>query len=46
MKKPIIILGAGGIGKSAMEAFISNDVPVYGFLDDDNSLQDTEIGEV
>ena len=46
MKKPIIILGAGSIGKSAMEAFISNDVLVYGFLDDTPSLKDTEIGEV
>jgi sugar O-acyltransferase (sialic acid O-acetyltransferase NeuD family) len=46
MNKPIIILGAGSIGKSAMEAFISNDVLVYGFLDDDASLQGKEIGEV
>jgi len=46
MDKPIIILGAGGIGKSAMEAFISNDVLVYGFLDDDKTLLDKEIGEV
>ena len=46
MDKPIIILGAGSIGKSAMEAFISNNVIVYGFLDDDASLLDKEIGEV
>ena len=46
MDKPIIILGAGGIGKSAMEAFISNDVIVYGFLDDDKALKDKEIGDV
>lgn len=46
MNKPIIILGAGSIGKSAMEAFLSNDVLVYGFLDDDSSLQGKEIGEV
>jgi sugar O-acyltransferase (sialic acid O-acetyltransferase NeuD family) len=45
MNKPIIILGAGSIGKSAMEAFISNDVVVYGFLDDKASLQGKEIGE-
>ncbi len=46
MNKPIIILGAGSIGKSAMEAFLSNEVLVYGFLDDDSSLQGKAIGEV
>ena len=46
MDKPIMILGAGSIGKSAMEAFISNDVLVYGFLDDDTSLIGKQIGEV
>jgi len=46
MNKPIIILGAGSIGKSAMEAFLSNDVLVYGFLDDDSSLQGKEMGEI
>ena len=46
MNKPIIILGAGGIGKSAMEAFTSNSMIVYGFLDDDTTLQGKEIGEV
>jgi sugar O-acyltransferase (sialic acid O-acetyltransferase NeuD family) len=46
MEKPIIILGAGSIGKSAMEAFTSNNVIVYGFLDDDDSLLEKEIGEV
>lgn len=46
MDKPVIILGAGSIGKSAMEAFISNNVLVYGFLDDDTTLQGKEIGDV
>ena len=46
MNKPIIILGAGNIGKSAMEAFTSNNMIVYGFLDDDTTLQGKEIGEV
>lgn len=46
MNKPIIILGAGSIGKSAMEAFTSNNMIVYGFLDDDTTLQGKEIGEV
>ncbi|RLD22988.1 MAG: acetyltransferase [Bacteroidetes bacterium] len=46
MNKPIIILGAGSIGKSAMEAFASNEVIVYGFLDDDALLEGKEIGDV
>ncbi|MEN8247560.1 MAG: NeuD/PglB/VioB family sugar acetyltransferase [Bacteroidota bacterium] len=46
MDKPVIILGAGSIGKSAMEAFVSNDVIVYGFLDDDKTILNTEIGNV
>ena len=46
MNKPIIILGAGGIGKSAMDTFRNNDMLVYGFLDDDSTLQGKEIGEV
>jgi sugar O-acyltransferase (sialic acid O-acetyltransferase NeuD family) len=46
MNKPIIILGAGSIGKSAMEAFQSNEVLVYGFLDDDSSILGKEIGDV
>jgi len=45
MEKPIMILGAGSIGKSAMEAFESNDVIVYGFLDDDENLIGKEIGD-
>lgn len=43
---PIIIFGAGGLGKAAMEIFQSNDVLVYGFLDDDESLQKTEINHI
>jgi len=45
MDKPIVILGAGSLGKSAMEAFITNDVLVYGFLDDDESMLGKEIGD-
>ena len=33
--QPVIILGAGVIGKVAYDAFISNGVVVYGFLDND-----------
>jgi len=45
MNKPVLILGANTIGKSAMEAFISNDILIYGFLDDDEKLIGNEIGE-
>ncbi len=33
-KKPVIIVGADVIAKKAYDAFVSNDVVVYGFLDD------------
>lgn len=46
MDKPVLILGAGSIGKSAMQIFKSNDVLVYGFLDDDKNKHDTEIDDV
>lgn len=42
-KKPVIILGAKGIGPSAAEIFKSNQVEVFCFLDDDKSLHGTEI---
>jgi sugar O-acyltransferase (sialic acid O-acetyltransferase NeuD family) len=44
--KPVIIFGAGSLGKAALNIFEQNDVVVYGFLDDDESLHGTEIGEV
>jgi sugar O-acyltransferase (sialic acid O-acetyltransferase NeuD family) len=34
-KKPVLILGAGTIGKMAYDIFSANDVVVYGFLDDE-----------
>lgn len=46
MDKPVIILGANGLGKAAMEAFESNDVVVYGFLDDQAEREGEEIGQV
>jgi len=46
MDKPVLIFGAGSIGKSAMEIFKSNEVMVYGFLDDNESLHSTEVGDV
>jgi len=41
-----MILGAGGMGKAAMEAFLSNEVVIYGFLDEDETLTGREIGDI
>ncbi|MBV6644685.1 MAG: acetyltransferase [Cyclobacteriaceae bacterium] len=46
MEKPVIIFGAKGIAKSALEIFESNGVVVYGFLDEDKSLHGQEIGNI
>ena len=46
MENPVIILGAGGLGKVALEIFNSNEVVVYGFLDDDPKLHGTEINGI
>jgi sugar O-acyltransferase (sialic acid O-acetyltransferase NeuD family) len=43
MTNPIIIVGAKGLGKVALDIFQSHEVIVYGFLDDDKSLHNTEI---
>ncbi len=43
MENPIIIFGAKGIGLAALEVFQSNNVLVYGFLDDDAKLHGQEI---
>jgi len=46
MEQPVIVFGAGGLGKLALEIFHSNDVVVYGFLDDDKSLHGELIDEI
>ncbi len=46
MEQPVIVFGAGGLGKVALEIFQNNQIVVYGFLDDDPSLHGTTIGEV
>jgi len=46
MEKPVIILGAGPLGKSAAEVFQANDVIVYCFLDDDESMHGSEINGI
>lgn len=46
MEKPVIILGAKGIAHPALEIFNSNEVIVYGFLDEDESMHGKEINTV
>ena len=46
MEKPVIIFGASGIAKAALEIFNSNNIVVYGFLDDDEKSHGTEINTV
>jgi sugar O-acyltransferase (sialic acid O-acetyltransferase NeuD family) len=46
MENPVVILGAKGLGRTALEIFNSNQVTVYGFLDDDVKLHNTEIDNV
>ncbi len=40
---PVIIFGAKGLGKSALEIFNQNNIVVYGFLDEDKTLHNTDI---
>jgi len=46
MDNPVIIFGANSIGRLAKEIFESNNIVVYGFLDDEKKLHKTEIDEV
>lgn len=46
MDKPVIIFGSKGIAKAALEIFNSNNIVVYGFLDDDEATHNTEINTV
>ncbi|MBX2952504.1 MAG: NeuD/PglB/VioB family sugar acetyltransferase [Leadbetterella sp.] len=46
MTNPVLILGAGKLGRLALDIFSGNDVLVYGFLDDNKDLHNTEISEV
>ncbi|MBY0424728.1 MAG: acetyltransferase [Cytophagales bacterium] len=46
MENPVIILGAKGLGRTALEIFTSNNITVYGFLDDDAKLHNSEIDTV
>ncbi len=44
--QPVIIVGAGGLGKATLDVFQSNQVVVYCFLDDNEALHGTEINDV
>ncbi len=46
MDNPVIIFGANGVGKVALEIFKSHGVVVYGFLDDNEELHKKEIDDV
>lgn len=46
MENPVIIFGANGLGQAAVEIFESNDIMVYGYLDDNKELHGTELGEL
>ena len=46
MENPVIIFGANYLGRAAKEIFESNSVVVYGFLEDDKKLHNTELDEV
>ena len=46
MDEPVVIFGAGTLGKTAMDIFNENNILIYGFLDDKKELHNTEIGSV
>lgn len=46
MENPVVVFGAGTLGKTAYDILNQNEVLIYGFLDDKEELQRTEIGTV
>ncbi|MBX2840640.1 MAG: NeuD/PglB/VioB family sugar acetyltransferase [Flammeovirgaceae bacterium] len=46
MENPVIIFGASGLGKAALDIFTSKDIVVYCFLDDNEELHNTEINDI
>lgn len=46
MDKPVIIFGGKSLGKAAIEIFKSNNVVIYGILEDDKNLLGKEISEI
>ncbi|MDX2194862.1 MAG: acetyltransferase [Cytophagales bacterium] len=43
MQKPVLIIGAKNLGVNVLEILLANDAVVYGFLEDDTALHNTEI---
>ena len=46
MKNPVMILGANALGQAARHIFESNDVLIYGYLDESSNLHGTEIDDI
>lgn len=46
MENPVIIFGANALGQAVVEIFESNDIIVYGFLDDNEELHGSSLGEL
>lgn len=46
MENPVLILGAGSLGLTALDLFQRNNVVVYGLLDDDKELHGKEFSDV
>ena len=46
MENPVIIFGANTLGQAAKAILESNEVVIYGFLDDNKELHGKEIGDV
>jgi sugar O-acyltransferase (sialic acid O-acetyltransferase NeuD family) len=46
MENPVLIFGAGSLGRVALDIFTRNNVVVYGFLDENKELHGTEIASV
>lgn len=46
MENPVLIFGAGSLGKQALDIFLRNGVLVYGILDDNKELHGTEIADI
>lgn len=45
MRNPVLIFGANAMGRAVHEIFESNDIIVYGYLDDDKDKHGKEINE-
>ncbi len=46
MNKPVLIIGSAGTGRAAMEIFTSNQVLIYGFIEDDKNIKEKEVHEL